>query len=85
MRSPVMLLVMLQGRDTELPTMLEISDTDLLSRLAMTRVSESCLLSQEITDKSSVTIVTLLLSIIMTVITVYYHRMSPSQVVTVTL
>ena len=79
--SPGMLLVMLHGRDTELPTMLDISVTAPLSRLALV----SCLVSQEITDKSTVTRVTLLLSIIMTVITVYYHRMSPSQVVTVTL
>ena len=81
--SPGRLLVMLHGRDTELPTMLDISVTAPLSRLAMALVS--CLVSQEIANKSTVTSVTLLLSIIMTVITVYYHRMSPSQVVTVTL
>ena len=73
--SPGVLLVMLQGRDTELPTMLVISVTAPLSRLAMALVS--CLVSQEITESSSVTSATLLLTIMMTVITpVYYHRMS---------
>ena len=65
--SPGVLLVMLQGRDTELPTMLVISVTAPLSRLAMAPVS--CLVSQEITDSSSVTSVTLVLTIMMTVIT----------------